>query len=111
MTANKKDPVLVVLQMSGAYDALNTFIPYNDPLYMDYRPVLKVEPEQVLHIDDKVGFNPAMAPLKALYDQGGRPAGNRLSQPHSLPLPLHGYLAYRRARENGHGWLAGPGHP
>ena len=30
MPANKKDPVLVVLQMSGAYDALNTFIPYSD---------------------------------------------------------------------------------
>src|ERR1044071_8145896 len=70
MTANKKPPVLVVLQMSGAYDALNTFIPYSDPLYMDYRPVLKVEPEQVLAVDDKVGFHPAMAPLKALYDEG-----------------------------------------
>ena len=70
MTSDKKDPVLVVLQMSGAYDALNTIIPYNDPLYMDYRPVLKIEPEQVLAIDDKVGFNPAMAPIKGLYDQG-----------------------------------------
>ena len=70
MASSKKDPVLVVLQMSGAYDALNTIIPYSDPLYMDYRPVLKVEPEQVLAIDDKVGFNPAMAPIKELYDQG-----------------------------------------
>jgi uncharacterized protein (DUF1501 family) len=70
MTANKKDPVLVILQMSGAYDALNTFIPYDDPLYMDYRPVLKVAPEQVLAVNDEVGFHPAMAPLKALYDQG-----------------------------------------
>jgi uncharacterized protein (DUF1501 family) len=70
MTANKKAPVLVVLQMSGAYDALNTFIPYSDPLYMDYRPVLKVEPEQVLAVNDQVGFHPAMAPLKALYDEG-----------------------------------------
>src|SRR5438093_11445476 len=70
MTANKKAPVLVVLQMSGAYDALNTFIPYSDPLYMDYRPVLKVEPEQVLAVNDEVGFHPAMAPLKALYDEG-----------------------------------------
>ena len=70
MTSNKKDPVLVVLQMSGAYDALNTIIPYNDPLYQDYRPVLKVDPEQVLAIDDKVGFHPAMAPIKDLYDQG-----------------------------------------
>ena len=70
MTSNKRDPVLVVLQMSGAYDALNTIIPYNDPLYMDYRQVLKVEPEQVLAIDDEVGFHPAMAPVKDLYDKG-----------------------------------------
>ena len=70
MTSNKKDPVLVVLQMSGAYDALNTVIPYNDPHYADYRAELKVEPEQVLAIDDKVGFHPSMAPIKDLYDQG-----------------------------------------
>lgn len=70
MTSNKKDPVLVVLQMSGAYDALNTFIPYSDPMYMEYRPVLKVEPEEVLAVNDEVGFHPSMAPLKALYDEG-----------------------------------------
>lgn len=70
MTDTKKDPVLVVLQLSGAYDALNTVIPYNDPLYMEYRQVLRVEPEDVLAIDDEVGFNPGMAPLKELYDEG-----------------------------------------
>ena len=70
MTTNKKDPTLVVLQLSGAYDALNTFIPYSDPHYKDYRQVLKVEPEQVLAVDDQVGFHPYMAPIKNLYDQG-----------------------------------------
>ena len=70
MTTNKKDPVLVVLQMTGAYDALNTFIPYSDPHYVDYRPVVNIAPEEVLAVDDKVGFHPAMAPIKELYDQG-----------------------------------------
>ena len=70
MTSSKKDPVLVVLQLSGAYDALNTIIPYNAPHYKDYRTVLKVEPEEVLAIDDNVGFHPSMAPVKGLYDQG-----------------------------------------
>ncbi len=70
MTSNKKDPVLVILQMTGAYDALNTFIPYSDPHYPDYRPVLQISPEDVLAVDDKVGFHPAMAPLKELYDEG-----------------------------------------
>ena len=70
MTTNKKDRVLVVLQMSGAYDALNTVIPYNDPHYADYRPVLKVDPADVLPINGEVGFHPSMRPIKDLYDQG-----------------------------------------
>jgi uncharacterized protein (DUF1501 family) len=70
MTSKKKDPVLVILQMSGAYDALNTFIPYSDPMYMEHRPTLRVEPEEVLAVNDEVGFHPSMAPLKELYDEG-----------------------------------------
>ncbi len=60
MTSNGKDPALVVLQMSDAYDALNTVIPYNDLLYPDCRPVLKVDPEQVLGRDIRSNNNPPM---------------------------------------------------
>ena len=70
MTTNKKDRVLVVLQMTGAYDALNTVIPYNDPHYNDYRQAVSVDPADVLHINDEVGFHPAMHSIKGLYDQG-----------------------------------------
>jgi uncharacterized protein (DUF1501 family) len=70
MAANTKDNVLVVLQLSGGNDALNTIVPYADPLYLDNRPVVRIDPERVLPIDDAVGFNPAMAPIKALWDQG-----------------------------------------
>ena len=38
MSTNKKDPVLVVLQLSGGNDYLNTVIPYDDPIYRDSRP-------------------------------------------------------------------------
>ena len=41
-----------------------------DSHYADHRPALKVAPEDVLHINDQVGFHPAMAPLKRLYDEG-----------------------------------------
>ena len=70
MTSTKKDPVLAVLQLSGGNDALNTLVPYGDPLYADNRPTVRVPDQQVLPINDYVGFNPAMAPLKQLYDQG-----------------------------------------
>ena len=43
---------------------------YSDPHYADYRQVLRIPPEEVLAVDDKVGFHPAMAPIKNMYDQG-----------------------------------------
>ena len=70
MTSTKKDPVLVVLQLSGGNDGLNTIIPYTNPLYNDNRPAVRVPDDQVLQINDTIGFNPAMAPMKRLYDEG-----------------------------------------
>ncbi|MED5569760.1 MAG: DUF1501 domain-containing protein [Chloroflexota bacterium] len=70
MTSTKKDPVLVVLQLSGGNDGLNTIIPYTNPLYNDNRPAVRVPDDQVLQINDEIGFNPAMAPMRRLYDDG-----------------------------------------
>ena len=67
MTSTKKDPVLVVLQLSGGNDGLNTIIPYTNPLYNDNRPAVRVPDDQVLQINDTIGFNPAMGPMKRLY--------------------------------------------
>ena len=70
MTSTKKDPVLVVLQLSGGNDGINTVIPYGDPLYSDNRPNVRIAEDQVLHLNDYLGFSPAMTPLKRLYDEG-----------------------------------------
>ena len=70
MTSTKKDPVLVVLQLSGGNDALNTVIPYGDPKYYDNRQTVRIAENQVLPINDSVGFNPTMGPVKRLYDEG-----------------------------------------
>jgi uncharacterized protein (DUF1501 family) len=70
MTSTKKDPILVIIQLTGGNDYLNTVIPYGDPLYYDNRPNVGVAPDQVLPIDDHFGFNPALAPIKDMYDQG-----------------------------------------
>ena len=96
MSDTKKDNVLVVLQLSGGNDALNTIVPYSDPLYLENRPVVRVDPEQVLPINDTIGFNPNMAPIKELWDAGerGDHSGRWLSEPGPLPLSLHGYLAH-----------------
>ncbi|MEK7814930.1 MAG: DUF1501 domain-containing protein [Chloroflexota bacterium] len=70
MTSTKKDPVLVVLQLTGGNDYFNTVIPYADPLYYDNRPFIKYEQDQIIKIDDQLGLMPTMGPIKELYDQG-----------------------------------------
>ena len=70
MTTTQKDPVLVVLQLSGGNDYLNTVIPYTDPIYRDSRPAVGIPDDQILGIDGDVGFHPAMGTMKDLYDQG-----------------------------------------
>jgi uncharacterized protein (DUF1501 family) len=70
MTVTKKDPVLVVLQLSGGNDYFNTVIPYSDPRYMDNRPAVGVPSDRVIKLNDRMGFHPEMGPFKNLYDQG-----------------------------------------
>ena len=70
MTSTRKDPVLVVLQLSGGNDALNTIVPYGDPLYMDNRPTVRIAEDQVLPINNYIGFNPTLGPIKQMYDEG-----------------------------------------
>lgn len=66
----KDHPVLVVLQLAGGNDGLNTIVPLADDLYFKARPTLAIPKEQVLSLDGLVGLNPGLAPLKNLYDSG-----------------------------------------
>ncbi|MEE8290354.1 MAG: DUF1501 domain-containing protein [Candidatus Tectomicrobia bacterium] len=70
MTTREKAPVLVVLQLSGGNDYLNTVIPYNDPLYRDYRPTVGIPDDQILPLDGEVGLHPSMGPIQHMYNQG-----------------------------------------
>ena len=70
MTSTKKDPVIVVLQLTGGNDYFNTVIPYNDPLYYDNRPAVQYKQEDIIKVDGQLGFMPTMGPIKELYDQG-----------------------------------------
>ena len=66
----KDHPILVVLQLAGGNDGLNTIIPLEDDLYFKSRPTLATPKEQVLALDGSVGVNPSLTPLKSLYDDG-----------------------------------------
>ena len=51
-----RDKSLVVIQLSGGNDYLNTIVPYNNGIYYDSRTTVRIEPGEVLPIDDRLGF-------------------------------------------------------
>lgn len=63
------DRILVVVQLTGGNDGLNTVIPFKDPEYVKLRPTLKIAPAQVRKINDEIGLHPAMSGLADLQQQ------------------------------------------
>ena len=61
--------VLVVINLVGGNDGLNTVVPYSMPQYYRYRPNLAIAQNDVLRLNDEVGFNPALRSLKAMFDK------------------------------------------
>ncbi len=70
MTSNKKDPVLVVLQLSGGNDYLNTVIPYTDSGYWDARPGVHIPEGDIIDLDGRLGLHPSMGVINGMYGQG-----------------------------------------
>jgi uncharacterized protein (DUF1501 family) len=62
--------VLLVIQMGGGNDGLNTVVPYSDDAYHRVRPTIGIAETTVLRIDDRIGLNPAMAGLDDLFKEG-----------------------------------------
>src|SRR5215472_13939683 len=62
--------VLVVLQLDGGNDGLNTVVPYGDDNYRKHRPHLHVPKNQVQRIDDRMGLHPALTGLEQLLQKG-----------------------------------------
>ena len=70
MAGNQKDPVLVVVQLSGGNDFMNTVVPYTAGIYYDSRPVIGLKEDEVLPIHDTLAWNPNCAPLQSMYEAG-----------------------------------------
>ncbi len=79
--ARPDEPIMVVVQLTGGNDGLNTVIPYADDAYHRARPTLRIDPSAVLKLDDEFGLHPSMTAIKTLYDEGSVSVVNSVGYP------------------------------
>ena len=70
MNPDNENPVVVVVQLTGGNDYLNSVIPYTDSNYYENRLSFSVPQEDVIKLDTQLGFHPTMAPIREIYDRG-----------------------------------------
>lgn len=61
---------LVIVQLSGGNDGLNTIVPYTNDVYYNKRSKIAISPSDVLRVNDTLGFHPGLLPMQRLYDKG-----------------------------------------
>ncbi|MEM8526382.1 MAG: DUF1501 domain-containing protein [Bacteroidota bacterium] len=78
---SRSEKILVVIQLSGGNDGLNTIIPYRNDVYYKKRPTLAIGKDEVLKVEEELGFNPSLAALQPLYENGEMTVINSVGYP------------------------------
>src|SRR5437868_4687185 len=79
--AQTSNRILVVIQLSGGNDGLNTVVPFANDKYYSHRSSLAINEAEVIKLNDVQGLNPAMQSLQELYDQGWMTIVNSVGYP------------------------------
>lgn len=75
---------LVIIQLSGGNDGLNSIVPFNNDIYYSSRPKIAISKKDVLHATNELGFHNSLAPLKQLYDDGHLTVINNVGYPNPI---------------------------
>ena len=105
--SSRSGKVLVVIQLSGGNDGLNTVIPYEDAAYYQLRPTLGIPPGEVLKISELIGFHPALAPLEKLYREGFLSIVNNVGYPNPDRSHFRSMDIWHTASDSSAYWTTG----
>ena len=114
--------VLVILQLGGGNDGLNTVIPYANPAYLQARPTIGIAADKVLPLNAEIGLNPAMPAMKKLFDSSEVAVVQGVGYPKPVYSHFEGLYIWEHAdpgMQQTEGWLGkllasqldGQGHP
>ena len=110
MGAKAKDRILVVVQLDGGNDGLNTVVPYRNDEYRKQRPRIQIGPGEVRKIDDHVGLNPALEGFSKLLEQQRLAIVQSVGYPNPNRSHFESMATWQTARLNpdkaAPGWLA-----
>jgi uncharacterized protein (DUF1501 family) len=105
---NQNNRVLVILQLGGGNDGLNTVVPFADPAYGNARPNIGITGDKALRINNSVGLHPNLTGIKALYDQGQVAIVQGVGYPNPTYSHFEGLYVWEHAdpgRTQADGWL------
>jgi uncharacterized protein (DUF1501 family) len=109
MQLDRHERILVVVQLDGGNDALNTVVPHTDPVYARLRPRLKIAAKDLLKLDDGVGLHPSLRPLGGLLEKGQLAVIPGVSYPNPSRSHFRGMAIWHSAKleseHTGYGWL------
>jgi uncharacterized protein (DUF1501 family) len=107
---DKDSRVLVVVQLDGGNDALNTVVPHADPNYPKLRPTLKLDPKNLVKVTDEVGLHPSLRPLDKLLNAGQLSVIPGVSYPnpnrsHFESMAIWHTARFDKEERRGYGWI------
>ena len=109
-TATGKDgPILVILQLAGGNDGLNTLVPHGDDAYYRARPSIAIPKSKTHRLTDYLGLNPNLSGLKSLYDEGHLSVIQGVGYPNPNRSHFRSTEIWQTAvdanKSDSHGWL------
>lgn len=108
--AGKDSRILVVIELDGGNDGLNTVIPFADENYAKYRNVLRIKKKDIIALDDSLGLHPAMKPMSELYEDQRLAIVPGVGYPNPSRSHFESMAIWHASRldsrdRNGYGWL------